>query len=102
MPRPKGSGNKNRSELVQLALTGLDVQIQQIQAQLDALTAKRREISRSGAVKEIVSSATGASKKQTASVTSSKKKKKRKVSEETRQKLSEAAQARWARQRGEA
>jgi hypothetical protein len=102
MPRPKGSGNKNRSELVQLALTGLDVQIQQIQAQLDALTAKRREISRSGAVKETVSSASVASKKQTAGVTSPKKRKKRKVSEETRQKLSEAAQARWARQRGEA
>ena len=101
MPRPKGSGNKNRSELVQLALTGLDVQIQQIQSQLDALTAKRRELSRSGSVKETVS-APVASKKQKAGVTPSKKRKKRKVSEETRQKLSEAAQARWARQRGEA
>ena len=102
MPRPKGSGNKNRSELVQLALTGLDVQIQQIQSQLDALTAKRRELSKSGGVKETVSSSPATSKKQKAGVTPSKKRKKRKVSEETRQKLSEAAQARWARQRGEA
>lgn len=101
MPRPKGSANKNRSELIELALAGLDIQIQQAQSQLDALMAKRRELSRPSGSRETPPSAPVSSKKK-AGTTSSKKRKKRQVSEETRQKLKEAAQARWARQREEA
>ena len=103
MPRPKGSGNKNRSELVQLALAGIDAQIQQLQNQIDLLTDKRKQISKSD---------TGGGSSSTAAVVSSGRKaakksakkaagKKRVVSAATRRKLKEAAKARWARQRGE-
>jgi hypothetical protein len=110
MPRPKGSGNKNRSELVQLALAGIDAQIQQFQNQIDLLTDKRRQISRSdtgstGATGAVVSSGRKAAKKsaKAAGKEAGKAagKKKRVVSAATRKKLKEAAKARWARQRGE-
>ena len=103
MPRPKGSGNKNRSELVQLALAGIDAQIQQLQTQIDMLTDKRRQISKSdtggstGAA-TVVSSGRKAAKKSAKAAGT----KKRVVSAATRKKLKEAAKARWARERGEA
>jgi hypothetical protein len=106
MPRPKGSGNKNRSELVQLALAGIDAQIQQLQNQIDLLTDKRRQISKSdtgggtGATAAVVSGGRKAAKK-SAKAAGKAAGKKRVVSAATRKKLKEAAKARWARQRGE-
>jgi len=102
MPRPKGSGNKNRSELVQLALAGIDAQIQQLQSQIDLLTDKRKQISKSetggsGSTASVVSSGRKAAKKSAKASA----KKKRVVSAATRKKLKEAAKARWARQRSE-
>src|SRR5262245_59963015 len=98
MPRPKGSGNKNRSELVQLAMAGIDAQIQQLQSQINALADKRRQLSKSGAG-GAAAPASAASKKRKATATPAKKK--RTVSAATRRQLKEAAKARWARQRGE-
>jgi len=108
MPRPKGSGNKNRSELVQLALAGIDAQIQQLQTQIDLLTDKRRQISKSdsggstGATAAVVSSGRKAAKKSAKAAGKAAGKKKRVVSAATRKKLKDAAKARWARERGEA
>ncbi len=100
MPRPKGSANKNRSELVQLALAGLDVQIQQLQSQIEALMDKRKQISKSSiGGDEVSSTASVASKGRKAAADPAKKK--RPVSASTRKKLKEAAKARWARARGE-
>jgi len=98
MPRPKGSGNKNKSELVQYALAGLDVQIQQLQSQIDVLTEKRKQIAKTGSGSE-GASAPAATKGRKAAATPAKKK--RVVSAATRRKLKEAAKARWAKQRGE-
>ena len=98
MPRPKGSGNKNRSELVQLALAGIDAQIHQLQSQIDLLTDKRKQISKSGSGGE-GASASVASRGRKAAATSTKTK--RVVSAATRKKLKEAAKARWAKQREE-
>lgn len=86
MPRPKGSGN--RSELVQLAIIGIDTQIQQLQAQIAELTEKRKQLAGGGAV-----AVKGASAAEGA--------KKRVVSAATKRKLKEAAKARWARVRAE-
>ena len=99
MPRPKGSGNKNRSELVQLALAGIDAQIQQLQSQIVALTDKRRQLSKSGTGGDVASASVVSKGRKTAATAT---KKKRAVSAATRRKLKEAAKARWARQRGEA
>ncbi|MEO6725476.1 MAG: hypothetical protein ABIU20_10190 [Blastocatellia bacterium] len=99
MPRPKGSANKNRSELVQLALAGIDAQIQQLQSQIDSLTDKRKQISKSNTGGGATPAASVTSKGRKAAATPAKKK--RAVSASTRKKLKEAAKARWARQRGE-
>lgn len=99
MPRPKGSANKNRSELVQLALAGIDSQIQQLQSQIDALADKRKQISKSSTGSGAAPAASVASKGRKAATVPAKKK--RAVSASTRKKLKEAAKARWARQRGE-
>lgn len=90
MPRPKGSGN--RSELVQLAIAGIDAQIQQLQSQIEALTDKRKQLVKGGSV-SVPSSTTKASAGSTA--------KKRVVSAATKKRLKEAAKARWARVRAE-
>ena len=99
MPRPKGSANKNRSELVQLALAGIDAQLQQLQSQIDVLTDKRKQISKSSAGGEAAPAASVASKGRKAA--SAPVKKKRAVSAATRKKLKDAAKARWARKREE-
>ena len=99
MPRPKGSGNKNRSELVQLALAGIDAQIQVLQSQIDVLADKRKQISKSTAGGEATHVTSTASKG--GKVAPAPTKKKRAVSAATRKKLKEAAKARWARQRGD-
>lgn len=100
MPRPKGSGN--RSELIQLALAGIDAQIQQLQSQIDALTDKRKQISKTGAGAATASaSVTTKGRKAAATAANAAPKKKRVVSAATRKKLKEAAKARWARERGE-
>ena len=91
MPRPKGSGN--RSELVTLALAGIDAQIQQLQAQIDALSEKRKQYAKGGSV---VSAAPAAK-----SVVNTASKKKRVVSAATKKRLKEAAKARWAKVRAE-
>lgn len=88
MPRPKGSGN--RSELVQLALVGIDTQIQQLQAQIAELTEKRKQLAKGGGA---VATVKGASAAEGA--------KKRVVSAATKKKLKEAAKARWAKVRAE-
>lgn len=98
MPRPKGSGNKNRSELVQLALAGIDAQIQVLQSQIDVLVDKRKQISKSTAGGESTQSAAAPKGSKVAATPG---KKKRTVSAATRKKLKEAAKARWARERGE-
>lgn len=90
MPRPKGSGN--RSELVQLALAGIDAQIQQLQAQIGALTEKRKQLAKGG------SATVAASGTKAAAGTSTKK---RVVSAATKKRLKDAAKARWARVRAE-
>ena len=88
MPRPKGSGN--RSELVQLAIVGIDTQIQQLQAQIAELTEKRKQLSKGGGA---VAAVKGTSATEGA--------KKRVVSAATKRKLKEAAKARWAKVRAE-
>lgn len=98
MPRPKGSGNKNKSELIELALAGIDAQISQLQAQIQALVDKRKQIAKPGTASAATASATIKVRKGAASVTA---KKKRVVSPATRKKLKEAAKARWARERSE-
>lgn len=91
MPRPKGSGN--RSELIQLAIAGLDAQIQQLEAQIKELADKRKELSKGNAAASVKGSK--------ASSTGAPARKKRVVSAATRRKLKEAAKARWAKARGE-
>lgn len=91
MPRPKGSGN--RSELVQLAIAGIDAQIQQLEAQISSLNEKRKQLVKGGGA------ATGASTgAKTAAATGAKK---RVVSAATRKRLKDAAKARWAKVRAE-
>jgi hypothetical protein len=95
MPRPKGSGSK--SELVRLAIAGIDAEIRE-------LMEKRAQFAKMapGAV-GAAPAASGPGRKR-AAVTSSAStpaKKKRTVSAATRKKLKEAAKARWARVRGE-
>ncbi len=101
MPRPKGSGN--RSELVQLALAGIDAQIQQLQLQIDALADKRKQYAKTGGgdAATSVSIVTKGRKAAAAAVTDASSTKKRVVSAATRKKLKEAAKARWAKARGE-
>jgi hypothetical protein len=96
MPRPKGGSS--RSELVRLAIAGIDAQIQD-------LMDKRRQFAKlaPGAAGSAPASASSGAIR-AASVTVSKAapaKKKRVVSAATRRKLKEAAKARWARVRGE-
>jgi hypothetical protein len=100
MPRPKGSGN--RSELVQLALAGIDAQIQQLQSQIDALADKRKQIAKTGGGSQAASaSVVSKGSKGAATGAGVSSKKKRVVSAATRKKLKEAAKARWAKARGE-
>ena len=99
MSRPKGSANKNRSELVQLALAGIDAQLQQLQSQIDMLTDKRKQISKSNTGDQAAPAASVANKGRKAA--SAPGKKKRAVSAATRKKLKDAAKARWARKREE-
>lgn len=96
MPRPKGGSS--RSELVRLAIAGIDAQIQE-------LMDKRKEFAKMapGAAGSATSVAAAASVSRVA-VTGTKSasaKKKRIVSAATRKKLKEAAKARWARVRAE-
>ncbi len=96
MPRPKGSGGGARSELVRLALAGID-------AEIKALEVKRSEIAKL-AFGAVIAAASGGGKRKRAAVTASvaaPAKKKRTVSAATRRKLKEAAKARWAKIRGE-
>ena len=102
MPRPKGSGN--RSELVQLALAGIDAQIQQLQLQIDALADKRKQYAKTGgggAAPSVSIVTKGRKAAVAAAVTDASSTKKRVVSAATRKKLKEAAKARWAKARGE-
>lgn len=100
MPRPKGSGNK--SELVQLALAGIDAQIQQLQSQIEALEEKRKQLAKSGNLAAASAPApSGKGRKPAIEDANEEPKKKRFVSPATRKKLKEAAKARWARERGE-
>lgn len=100
MPRPKGSGN--RSELVQLALAGIDAQIQQLQSQIDALADKRKQLAKTGGG-SVAAAASVVTKGRKAAVAAAgaSSTKKRVVSAATRKKLKEAAKARWAKARGE-
>jgi hypothetical protein len=96
MARPKGGSS--RSELVRLAIAGIDAQIQE-------LMDKRKQFAKM-APGPAGSGATSASSGtiRAAAVTVSKAapaKKKRVVSAATRRKLKEAAKARWARVRAE-
>jgi hypothetical protein len=98
MPRPKGSGG-SKSELFRLALAGID-------AEIKALEEKRAEIARLASGAASAPAASGVKRKRAAvkarvAAPAKTKKKKRKVSEETRRKLKAAAEARWARERGE-
>jgi hypothetical protein len=96
MPRPKGGSS--RSELVRLAIAGIDAQIQD-------LMDKRKQFAKlapgaAGSAPSTASSSTA----RAAAVTGTKAapaKKKRAVSAATRRKLKEAAKARWARVRAE-
>jgi hypothetical protein len=95
MPRPKSSSS--RSELIRLAIAGLDAQIQELQD-------KRRELTRMAPGLASATSSMAAPARKRAAVTSNTSapaKKKRKVSAATRKKLKEAAKARWARIRTE-
>ncbi len=95
MPRPKGGSS--RSELVRLAIAGIDAQIQD-------LMDKRKEFAKlaPGATGSASTASSGTAR--AAAVTGTKAapaKKKRTVSAATRRKLKEAAKARWARVRAE-
>ncbi len=89
MARSKGSGG--RSELVQLAIVGIDTQIQQLQSQIAELTEKRKQLAKGGPVTAAVKGASAAAVGG----------KKRTVSAATKKKLKEAAKARWAKVRAE-
>ena len=97
MPRPKiGS---SRSDLIRLAIAGID-------AQIENLTEKKRELAREipGAAYSAPAAPTRQPARKRAAMTSataSPAKKKRKVSQATRKKLKDAAKARWARIRAE-
>jgi hypothetical protein len=97
MPRPRGGSG--RSELVRLAIVGIDAQIQD-------LMDKREQLAKlaSGAVTVAPEVHTNGGVTRVA-VTRSEvvpaKKKKRVVSAETRKKLKKAAKARWAKARAE-
>src|SRR5262245_3200926 len=95
MPRPKTSSS--RSELIKLAIAGIDAQIQE-------LTEKRAELIREAPNGGPIAFATPGPGRKRATVTAStasSAKKKRLVSAATRKKLKEAAKARWARIRAE-
>jgi hypothetical protein len=95
MPRPKVGSS--RSDLIRLAIAGID-------AQIENLTEKKRELAREipGVGYSAPAPARPARKRATmTSITSTPSKKKRKVSQATRKKLKEAAKARWARIRAE-
>jgi hypothetical protein len=96
MPRPKGGSS--RSELVRLAIAGIDAQIQD-------LMDKRKQFAKlapgaAGAAPS-VPAAVGVSRVAVTGSKASPAKKKRVVSAATRRKLKEAAKARWARVRAE-
>ncbi len=91
MPRPKGSGNP--SELVQLAIVGIDTQIQRLEAQIAELNEKRRQLAKDGSV--------AATAKVAGIAAADGRRKKRVVSAATKKKLKEAAKARWAKARAE-
>ncbi len=93
MPRPKRGDSK--SELIQLALAGIDAQIQE-------LMAKRVEIAKLAAPALAPKPARKAAVRKRAATPAkavAPAKKKRKVSAATRKKLKEAAEKRWARAR---
>lgn len=96
MPRPKVGSS--RSDLIRLAIAGID-------AQIENLTEKKRELAREipGVAYAAPSAPTRPARKRAAmtSATASPAKKKRKVSPATRKKLKDAAKARWARIRAE-
>lgn len=90
MARSKGSGD--RSELIRLAIVGIDTQIQKLQAEIAELTEKRKQYAKGGPVAAAVKGA---------SVAAAVGGRKRVVSAATKKKLKEAAKARWARARAE-
>ncbi|MBO0721248.1 MAG: hypothetical protein J2P41_10515 [Blastocatellia bacterium] len=96
MPRPKGGSS--RSELVRLAIAGIDAQIQE-------LMDKRKEFAKMapGAAGSgpAVAAAASVSRVVVTGTKAAPAKKKRVVSAATRKKLKEAAKARWARVRAE-
>lgn len=97
MPRPKGGSS--RSELVRLAIAGIDAQIQD-------LIDKRKQFAKlapgsAGAAPSVPSSSGGVSRVAVTGNKAAPAKKKRVVSAATRKKLKEAAKARWARVRAE-
>ncbi len=99
MPRPKGTSSK--TELVRLAIAGIDAQIRQLEEKRSELIRMVPGLSISVAAS---SSSLGGRGRKRAAVTASKPspaKKKRVVSAATRKKLKDAAKARWARERGE-
>jgi hypothetical protein len=95
MPRTKNSSS--RSELIKLAIAGIDAQIQE-------LTEKRAQLIREAPAGGGAISISAGPGRRRATVTASSSvsaKKKRVVSPATRKKLKEAAKARWARIRSE-
>ena len=96
MPRPKGGSS--RSELVRLAIAGIDAQIQE-------LMDKRKQFAKlapgaTGSAPTVGAAAT-VSRVAVTGTKAAPAKKKRVVSAATRKKLKEAAKARWARVRAE-
>jgi hypothetical protein len=92
MPRPKG--NTNQSELIKLAIAGIDAQIRE-------LTEKRIELSGMASGATVAVAMPRVRKGKLAAVAVAEPAKKRKVSAATRKKLKEAAKARWAKARSE-
>jgi hypothetical protein len=95
MPRPKVGSS--RSDLIRLAIAGID-------AKIESLNEQKRELAREipGAVYSAPAAGRPARKRAAMTgATASPAKKKRKVSQATRKKLKEAAKARWARIRAE-
>jgi len=95
MPRPKGGSS--RSELVRLAIAGIDAQIQE-------LMDKRKQFAKLAPGAAGSTPTVAAASVSRVAVTGNKAapaKKKRVVSAATRRKLKEAAKARWARVRAE-
>ncbi len=93
MPRKPGPN----TELVRLAITGIDAQVGELQRQVKELQEKKAQLGRMVGVRPAAPAASAAPAKAAEPAKKEKTKKRRKMSPEARKKLAIAAKARWAK-----